>query len=151
MNKEDQYGEMMSGTCDAGQIDLCEELTGKECPIANYNECPGYEKGSIMEIPKDRMRTCEYHGDFPMVDVCIIDDGIRMCPICYYLEKDARRNCLFYPDCPTKHYEHYSVKMPCEECEQHNDPELGRCDICGDPVLVGQPMCDRCYWNIREG
>ena len=27
----------------------------------------------------------------------------------------------------------------------------GICDICGEPVTLGDPMCDSCYWNIREG
>jgi len=27
----------------------------------------------------------------------------------------------------------------------------GKCDICGEPVVLGDMMCDSCYWNIREG
>lgn len=154
MNKSDEYGEMMSGECDGFQIDLCEELTGKECPVHNYNKCPGYKEGSIMEIPKDRMHNCEYHGYFPKTDVEIIDDGLRMCPICYKYEMETRKNCSIYPQCPLERLGHqpYSMKVPCEECEEQKDIDaMDKCGTCGDPVSPGHPMCDRCYWIIREG
>ena len=47
----------------------------------------------------------------------------------------------------TKHAHFYSQIVS----DLSTEIAMGKCDICGDPVLLGIPMCDGCYWNIREG
>ena len=84
--------------------------------LPDYEE-PDWDGSDVIT----EWETCPIHGDFPKGAEEIIDDGMRMCPICYIREIEARKNCSTYPKCPIKHYEHYSVKIPCAECTIKSD------------------------------
>ena len=34
---------------------------------------------------------------------------------------------------------------------KRNPKGEGKCDICGEPVPLGDPMCESCYQWMREG
>jgi len=84
--------------------------------LPDYEE-PDWDGSDVIT----EWETCPIHGDFPKGGEEVIDDGMRMCPICYIREIEARKNCSTYPKCLIKHYEHYSVKMPCVECTIRSD------------------------------
>ena len=90
MDKDDDYGDLMSGECDSRQVDYCEELTGVRCEIHNFNECP-ISTGDVTVLPENILR-CQTHGEFFRQDLQIIDDGIRICPMCYAEEMERRKN-----------------------------------------------------------
>ncbi len=88
MNPEDQYAAMMEGECGSQQSDYCKELTGKTCTTIDFYDCP-IASGDVKILPENIL-VCKYHGDFFKQDLEIIDEGIRMCPICYNYEKESR-------------------------------------------------------------
>jgi len=89
MEPSDVYSEIMAGECDSQQTDYCKELTGKRCEIHNFNDCP-IATGEMRVLPENILN-CEYHGEFFRQDLEIIDEGIRICPICYMFEMEARK------------------------------------------------------------